>query len=67
MKSQVLHTVWCYISGEGAGEILTLIFGVKGLTLSLPRVMNLKFPLQPHQKYYVTQQNLAFIAYADER
>ena len=25
MKSQVLHTVWCYISGEAAGEILTLI------------------------------------------
>ena len=21
MKSQVLHTVWCYISGEAAGEI----------------------------------------------
>ena len=25
------------------------------LTLSLPRVMNFKFPLQPHQKYYITQ------------
>ena len=24
-------------------------------TLSLPRVINLKFPLQPHQKYYNTQ------------
>ena len=25
------------------------------LTLSLPRVINLKFPLQPHQKYYTAQ------------
>ena len=25
------------------------------LTPSLPRVINLKFPLQPHEKYYVTQ------------
>ena len=25
------------------------------LTLSVPRVINLKFPLQPHQKYYITQ------------
>ena len=26
----------------------------EGLTLSLPRVINIKFPLQPHQKYYIT-------------
>ena len=25
------------------------------LTSSLPRVINFKFPLQPHQKYYITQ------------
>ena len=25
------------------------------LTLSLSRVINVKFPLQPHQKYYITQ------------
>ena len=25
------------------------------VTLSLPRVINIKFPLQPHQKYYITQ------------
>ena len=25
------------------------------LTLSLPRAINVKFPLQPHQKYYITQ------------
>ena len=25
------------------------------LTLSLPRVINFQFPLQPHQKYYTTQ------------
>ena len=31
------------------------------LTLSLPRVVNLKFPLQPDQKYYIhSMKNLAF-------
>ena len=25
------------------------------LNLSLPRVINLKFPVRPHQKYYITQ------------
>ena len=28
---------------------------VKCLTLSLQRVINRKFPLQPHQKHYITQ------------
>ena len=33
MKSQVLHTVWCNISGEAAGDIWHRSFlGVKGLT-----------------------------------
>ena len=27
----------------------------QGLTLSLSRVINFKFPLQPHQKDYITQ------------
>ena len=32
MKSQVLHTVCCYISGEAAGEIWHWsILGVKGI------------------------------------
>ena len=32
MKSQVLHTVWCNISGEAAGEIWNWsLFGMKGL------------------------------------
>ena len=32
MKSQVLHTVWCNISGEAAGEIWTWsLLGVEGL------------------------------------
>ena len=31
MKSQVLHTAWCHISGEAAGEIWTWsLLGVKG-------------------------------------
>ena len=36
MKSQVLHTVWCYISGEAAGEIsYWSLLGMKGLTSGL--------------------------------
>ena len=32
MNSQVLHTVWCYITGEAAGEIWNWpLLGVKGL------------------------------------
>ena len=31
---------------------------------SLPRVINVKFPLQPHQKHYITQyEELGFISY----
>ena len=49
MKSQVLHTAWCYITGEAARQIWHWsLLGVKGLTLSLPRVINFKLPLQPH-------------------
>ena len=34
MKSQVLHTVWCNIPGEAAGEIRNWsLLGVKGLKL----------------------------------
>ena len=33
MESKVLHTVWCDISGEAAGEIWHwALLGVKGLT-----------------------------------
>ena len=32
MKSQILHTVWCNIAGEAAGELLDRsLSGVKGL------------------------------------
>ena len=35
MKSQVLHTAWCYISGEAGGEIwYWSLLGMKGLMLS---------------------------------
>ena len=68
MKSQVLHTVWCHISCEAAGEFWHWsLSGVKGLTLSLPRGINLTFSLQPDQKYYITQyilQNLAFHSFS---
>ena len=36
-------------------EHFAYTFQLETLTLSLPRVINLKFPLQPHQKYYITQ------------
>ena len=39
MKSQILHTVWCCISGEAAGEIWHWsLFGVKGLKAKSARV-----------------------------
>ena len=46
--------------GGGAGgrsRVFVEVIGIKRilLTLPLPRVINLKFPLQPHQKYYITQ------------
>ena len=35
MKSHVLHTVWCNIPGEAAGEIWSWsLLGVKGLKLN---------------------------------
>ena len=34
---------------------ITNLLEEAGLTLSLLRVINVKFPLQPHQKYYITQ------------
>ena len=40
------------------------------LTLSLQRVINFKFPLQSHQKYYITQYEelgFSYWAYSDER
>ena len=36
MKSQVLHTVWCNMTGEATGEIWTWsLFGVKGLIMPI--------------------------------
>ena len=37
---------------EGTG---TGTWPKEGFTLSLPRVINFKFPLQPNLKYYCTQ------------
>ena len=43
MKSQVLLTVWCNISGEAAGEIWHWSFsGMKGLTWTLSKVVILR-------------------------
>ena len=48
---------------------LTYSIRSKGLTLSLPRAINFKFHLQPHQKNHMTQyEELGFsLAYSDER
>ena len=40
---------------DNSWDNLLLNLGAKGLTLSLPRVINYKFLLQPHQQYYITQ------------
>ena len=46
MKSQVLHTVWCHISGEAAGEIWNWsLLGVKGCNvIVIPIVCRHYFP-----------------------
>ena len=44
------HQVWTWLKLH-----LVSIFGLTCWTLSLPRVINVKFLLQPHQKYYITQ------------
>ena len=63
MKIQVLRTVWCYISGEAAGEIWNWSL--------LGEWSTSHFPLQAHQKYNITQSGelMAFhtVAYSDER
>ena len=44
------------------GIMYFLNLGVNGLTISLPRVNNFKFLLQPHQKYNTTQyEELGFL------
>ena len=49
MKSQVLHTVWCYIiSGEAAGEIWHWsLSGVKGLTKGNPALVSYAAAREP--------------------
>ena len=59
MESQVLHTAWCYISGEAAGEIWNWsLLGVKGLKvneegLTLERALsNRHFEQQNEYEYH---------------
>ena len=42
------------------GRIHFLSSGVKALTLSLPRVINFKIPLQPQQKYITQYEEIGF-------
>ena len=47
----MLHSIKRQIHSLEAGA-----YGVgRGASLSPPRVINVKFPLQPHQKYYIKQ------------
>ena len=58
MKSQVLHAVWCHISGEVVGEIRnSLLSGV------IPRVINFKFLLQPTKRQHTVRSTCIFIYY----
>ena len=43
------------INGKIISIEKTMDLVIRLFTLSLPRVINFKFPLQPHQKYYSTQ------------
>ena len=63
-----MHVVMQSQKGEEQNRNST--YGANVLTLSLPRVINVKFLLQPHQKYYIThavRRAWLFIAYSDER
>ena len=44
-----------------------LIRKITLLTLSFPRVINFKFPLQPQQKYDITKYEELGFSYSDER
>ena len=63
------------VAGETCHSLLTLSLQVQKehspnlLTLSLPKVINVKFPLQPHQKYYTPDtvwKTWLLIDYSDE-
>ena len=59
----------CFPSGRPQSKYKTGIAS-RNLTLSLPRVVNFKLPLQPHQKYrshHTAWRTLLSIAYSDER
>ena len=64
-ESQVLHTVWCHISGEVAGEIWNWsLLGVNNL--SPPRVINFKFLQQLHQKKNNTKWGALAFSYCTQ-
>ena len=52
-KFSILCNVIFLVRLQGNLKLITL--GVKGLILSLPRVIKFKFLLHSHQKYYITQ------------
>ena len=54
MKSQVLYTVWCNISGEAARGNLSL-GATDSRVFNHFRVINVKVLLKPHLKYNITQ------------
>ena len=53
-----LYELSAFLGPNGENVYVTLFdktFWFQVGTLSLPRVINFKFPLQPHQKYDITQ------------
>ena len=57
MQSQVLHTVWCNISGEAAGEIWHWsLLGVKGLINAA--YYEIKCQLHPSPRFPYSTDNL---------
>ena len=51
-KSGIKHEVW---TAAVTRKVSSLPRSFLYLTLSLPRMINFKFPLRPHQKYNITQ------------
>ena len=66
-KDQQRNSVMIYNVEQNRGRLLEQINNtVTKFTLSLPRVINFKFPLQPHHKYYTAQYEEIGFSYLTE-
>ena len=64
-NSAVPQVPWVSHARSGKGNKAAALGGL--LTFSLPRLINFKIPLQPHQKYHTVWRTWLFIAYSGER